>query len=896
MKTLFSIVITVLFFSLSAQERLSNFESDNTSLNHILVSIEGKSYEVVIGASGAISTYRLERNTRRLNHSRSFDLTNNQVLQNSNTLLLRVKEHLVLYDFIKDTFIEVDFEACNDIQFFFQGGVVNENQFIVAFVNKCLGNIYEYITLDLDGNQEYIDVPFTIQRTLYNHVILVDGFDYVVWSTKEQVEKLRLKRDETDLWEYESMLYFIEQGKLKVVDLSQNNFDPKTIGAFEQKAKSKFQLVDDIPTQLIIDEGIITVTQWIGPTYNVSSSTFNYGETGIALSEANFVGEYLIVELESEVYCTHLKGDNSRDFIFPNFMDNNMHKQYSGNSMFALTPSGAKFIDIDAKEVKSINETQYLNTFTNQILQDKKGLYAFKHNDALNFLDFSNEEVISLSSRYNITGGMQQRNLFEVNNTLFLRNSNHLYQVIGDSLIQITKGELKTEPFIGYEGPNEYLVYFDEDNNGVTTKKTDGTNISTIGTLSSFFEPTNSYLYRDGLLAFSEADSWFMQNTEDGLIYYLGDGGFNTASFNRITIFDEELFYSNEDSTYRIAKDGFKESYEYSNASFYTIDDQLLIYHKGIGIWDAQTKTFDIKTFGLLPQNFEEISQISHKDSSILFEYAGRDQIYAYKNGTISLLKKDDNNEGWFFLANSTQYAVFGAYINTVDSISIDIVKKGPSFGNKIFTFPRLRVIDIEEIEDGIRLYCFQFNGQVCIIKDINFQTGVETNYFVQAGESEFQHIPNYFTFKDKDYIATGESIYEKTSSGLKKAETVKLAWGRLPLLFLDDYIYYIGVDRYKGDQLYRYNPESPNSVKPTPQIDKIANLFPNPTSGQLAIANLISFENVRIVNAEGRVFYSDIFRQSSISIDMVDWPTGMYFVQLTNKSGMVESHKIIKI
>lgn len=897
MKTLATTLLFYLAFSLNAQERLSDFKSNNAIGKHYLIKVEAKSYEIVLGNDGVVMTYSLNEGIRTLNHSRSFDLTTDSGIFNNHTVLLRSHDHLILYNFLKDTHIEVDLDPCDDIGAFSQSKKITDETFVISYVNKCLPSLRQYRIIDQFGNLTPIEPPYRIQRATPNFLVLLDGDDYVLWSLSDYQEKLRINRLTTFYGIFGNSLYYVQEEKLKVADLSSNILSINTIGDYESKRLSKFVLLNDIPSQLAITDSIISITQWAPPSNSVTIKTLNYKETGIGLSEANFIGDYLVVELENEIHCTHLSFDESKNFIFPNFMDRDISKQAFGNSLIAAGPEGAKYIDMDGKTIKSLDSFHYQRNPVIYKLISEKGIYIKRANEELKYLDFDRQLISNIDFDYAVNSGIEDGNIFEINETIYLKHQNDLFELTNDSIIQLTDNNLFGQPFIGTEHGNQVLIYFESDHSNLKVIKTDGITISNIGTIPLIIQPFHQLDYYNGLLAYKNRTDWFLFNSETGKFYFVGsDSGVTYQS--SYTFYEDQFFYSNRDSTVCFGKDGLIKSFPYTNANFHVINGECLIYYKGIGVYDASSKTFNINSFGKEQDGYSIFSQLSKKDTSILFEYSenGAVQFYAYKNQNITYITDIDISNFNSYSMHLYPYWVFNGYNLTFDSTIIEIVKTGQDPKNLRFKYPRIRIRDIELISDGVRLYCFQLSGSIFFVKDIHFKTATETNYFVRPEESDLTHNPVLFTFKNEDYITSGKSLYRATAQGIDKVKGVNLSNDDSPLLFTDDYIYYIGVDPFKGNQLFRYNPESPNSLKEPILNPKTAILYPNPASDQLILNNISNFSQIRIYNSTGSNITNLHISQTNINLSTQDWGAGVYYIQLLQKTGASETHKVIKI
>lgn len=132
---------------------------------------------------------------------------------------------------------------------------------------------------------------------------------------------------------------------------------------------------------------------------------------------------------------------------------------------------------------------------------------------------------------------------------------------------------------------------------------------------------------------------------------------------------------------------------------------------------------------------------------------------------------------------------------------------------------------------------------------------------------------PNHCSFKlSKD----GEEVYllDPTGQLVDKvnfgAQTADLGWARVPN----------GYGDFKAQQpTFSGN----NDVLDAPQVfaETGFDLFPNPSAGLVFIQNKgEKAVETRIFDALGRVFYQNPAVRS-VSVDVENWPTGMYFVQL---------------
>lgn len=72
--------------------------------------------------------------------------------------------------------------------------------------------------------------------------------------------------------------------------------------------------------------------------------------------------------------------------------------------------------------------------------------------------------------------------------------------------------------------------------------------------------------------------------------------------------------------------------------------------------------------------------------------------------------------------------------------------------------------------------------------------------------------------------------------------------------------------------------------------------IFPNPVIAEVTITSDEEPLEIELINGVGQTFFTDRSGQTKITIDLRHYDEGIYFIKVKNKSGMINSKKIIKL
>jgi hypothetical protein len=71
--------------------------------------------------------------------------------------------------------------------------------------------------------------------------------------------------------------------------------------------------------------------------------------------------------------------------------------------------------------------------------------------------------------------------------------------------------------------------------------------------------------------------------------------------------------------------------------------------------------------------------------------------------------------------------------------------------------------------------------------------------------------------------------------------------------------------------------------------------VFPNPATDVISIQSPFSDYTCKLLNASGQILYEQSFQQASVQLPVSDFPSGIYFIQLSSREGETVSSKWMK-
>lgn len=71
--------------------------------------------------------------------------------------------------------------------------------------------------------------------------------------------------------------------------------------------------------------------------------------------------------------------------------------------------------------------------------------------------------------------------------------------------------------------------------------------------------------------------------------------------------------------------------------------------------------------------------------------------------------------------------------------------------------------------------------------------------------------------------------------------------------------------------------------------------VFPNPAKDVISIQSPFSDYTCKLLNASGQILYEESFQQASVQLPVSDFPSGIYFIQLSSREGETVSSKWMK-
>lgn len=106
-------------------------------------------------------------------------------------------------------------------------------------------------------------------------------------------------------------------------------------------------------------------------------------------------------------------------------------------------------------------------------------------------------------------------------------------------------------------------------------------------------------------------------------------------------------------------------------------------------------------------------------------------------------------------------------------------------------------------------------------------------------------------------------------------------------------------LELYAGQDLggiYRYEHDETSNVS-LPEIEQSnLNIYPNPTIGTITISSgEVQIERVELINLQSQLVYSETTSAKKLSIDLSEYPAGVYFVSAALSNGQMVTRKVVK-
>jgi hypothetical protein len=78
-----------------------------------------------------------------------------------------------------------------------------------------------------------------------------------------------------------------------------------------------------------------------------------------------------------------------------------------------------------------------------------------------------------------------------------------------------------------------------------------------------------------------------------------------------------------------------------------------------------------------------------------------------------------------------------------------------------------------------------------------------------------------------------------------------------------------------------------------------VEKIFPNPArvSAQMQFPALTSIAHLRAFNLEGRLVHNRVLQKGAVDaqLDLSNWPSGTYIIQVSSEEGMLSQQRLVK-
>lgn len=106
-------------------------------------------------------------------------------------------------------------------------------------------------------------------------------------------------------------------------------------------------------------------------------------------------------------------------------------------------------------------------------------------------------------------------------------------------------------------------------------------------------------------------------------------------------------------------------------------------------------------------------------------------------------------------------------------------------------------------------------------------------------------------------------------------------------------------LELYAGQDLggiYRFEHDPASNVSVNELEESNLNIYPNPTNSMITLSsNEHQIERVRVINLQSQLVYAETTSSKKVSIDMSDYPAGIYFVSAEISNGQTVTKKVVK-
>ena len=500
-------------------------------------------------------------------------------------------------------------------------------------------------------------------------------------------------------------------------------------------------------------------------------------------------------------------------------------------------------------------------------------------------LDFTTYGLHELSDMYNF------------NDEVIIVNEN-IYQINNNITTKINE-----KPLVDYINPVRYKIqnnhlYYLEDTiiSGISfSNRLYSYNGETNKEIFNFFN-TSNYLYFDPLVDFIiNGDYLYLSCYDPGLVRYnLIDKSINLIAnhltyidmeFNYLFKYNNQVFYRESNNIYRILNNENPEllDLEISGISCYmfTLKNRLFLFSnkKIYEIIDSNIlQVYEFADFGNQNIYMEDII-IDKNEENILFSFSNN-MFYHFDGNSMDEIHNDTYLSSFteikngFILLNSQNHLFYDCNSKLLGSIDgledqeriIDLVLSGEDT-------PLITTLNYRTT----KIYKAKNNYQTLIPYD-SFYNGLPYISFLPAGDNGILYAANLIYFMDSD-------------KEFHKLENITIDYPPENIVEKDSFIYFFGIDKFLGRQVYRINKDFRINTTET-SIEKLI-IYPNPTDD---IIN-ISSENFRdgkfyIYNTKGILIQTGIIKNS---IDISKLAVGPYFI-IIEKNKEIATGTFIKI
>ena len=881
---------------LRSQDRLTEHIGGGTTLGSYIRTVDGNTYILQVDNCDSLTTYLVH-------DIDDFELLHSELIPglyyeifidfNGSRICYGIEDTFFIYDYVKDEHIAIavpdGFKYHNQLR-------VDHEHFLLELEDSDHEIYFFVYTSDGQWYQLNDNYFYQLEGNLLVEQLREESgnYSYVLWDFINNTQDTIIKQALTHLRPIqhgEYIYYLNESGKIESF-----NVETKDVQVISEKIV-EYENVSIYRIEVYEDKLVLAYSL----TYNSNSSVVIYElSSNQVLSEVGFSQEYDISSLvvsEGVVYTRSVWGDS---FIM-NIENGNYLQTQSSGIVYDVILNGKEIIywkiigpgfdcSLNMLDVETMTEYE-LGYFTNLWNYSHLGLAQFDDYALFAYKDFyvdnTNVFNVDLDSRT-----IEKNSIIDKTDQGFSRLA---------EIVTIESGILILDDGVYHYGANGLMELQGKDGYY---------NLRYAHNSSHFYFQYNGITYSfDGyeLEKLTEENISDFVVTEDQLFYISYFEGLCSIDLNNglksvvvqndfiydFKIIEDRLFYYDHDSLYL-----YESNLSIAITDILFIDDfpvagvgdEILILTKeGLFSIDENQQLNPIMIGDMFASSNSYASVINRSGNDLLFGIS--DSTFHYDGNTVQKLKTEDDSYysfrelgsdyffSWKSISNVETGHLYDPNSHTLSEIPFDhgLIQNIFEHNGKEYAlvpmkrFEAIQCYAIYEYNDG-----FQVDEPIVMFDNINGGSDgnvafVGDNGLLMVG-SRLVHINSNSEFELLD-----NKIFIDSSND--------------QFIVKDDLIYFIGKDKFHGRQLYSYDPISTRLDQILAKNESFF-IYPNPTSGLIAIDSQIKFDKVTVYDLSGNLMMSET---SEEEIDISQYQSGVYFLTLETKEG-IYSQRVVKL